>query len=171
MCKDIGPTAEAPDRMGSAVSIHAMQQKERVSAMGELIRLSDLLREELPDWDSECCMDAVPVDWAGSAPSTGFEGLDALLGRMPSEGLSLIAGRPGTGKTSFLVDLAINSAKQGVPVTFFSLELGRRNLVQKFFVVKAGVSLHSLQQETPDKDTIDEASGAWALGPADLYQR
>ena len=158
MCKDIGPTAEAPDRMGSAVSIHAMQQKERVSAMGELIRLSDLLREELPDWDSECCMDAVPVDWAGSAPSTGFEGLDALLGRMPSEGLSLIAGRPGTGKTSFLVDLAINSAKQGVPVTFFSLELGRRNLVQKFFVVKAGVSLHSLQQETPDKDTIDEVT-------------
>ena len=49
MCKDIGPTAEAPDRMGSAVSIHAMQQKERVSAMGELIRLSDLLREELPE--------------------------------------------------------------------------------------------------------------------------
>jgi replicative DNA helicase len=169
MCKDIGPTAEAPDRMGSAVSIHAMQQKERVSAMGELIRLSDLLREELPDWDSECCMDAVPVDWAGSAPSTGFERLDALLGGMPSEGFSLIAGRPGTGKTSFLVDLAIIAAKQGVPVTFFSLELGRRNLVQRFLAAEACVGLHSLQRETPDKDLASIWQAAHELSGLQIY--
>ena len=137
--------------------------------MGELNRLSDLLREELPDWDSECCMDAAPADWAGSAPSAGFEGLDALLGGMPSEGLSLIAGRPGTGKTSFLVDLAINAAKQGVPVTFFSLELGRRNLVQRFLAAEAGVSLHSVQHPTVGDGLSLLKQAAHVLSGLEIY--
>ena len=88
---------------------------------------------------------------------------------MPSEGLSLIAGRPGTGKTSFLVDLAIIAAKQGVPVTFFSLELGRRNLVQRFLAAEACVGLHSLQRETPDKDLASIWQAAHELSGLQIY--
>lgn len=55
---------------------------------------------------------------------TGFTELDVILGGgLSPEGVTLVAGRPFMGKTSFLLDIAIHHAKTtGKKVAFFSFE-------------------------------------------------
>ncbi len=63
--------------------------------------------------------------------STGFKVLDAVTNGLNGGELILIGGRPGMGKTSFALNLALNAAnefrKKGhSSVAFFSMEAPRR---------------------------------------------
>jgi replicative DNA helicase len=53
-----------------------------------------------------------------------------LLGLQP-ENLVIIAGRPGMGKTSVAWHIALNQAKNGIPVGFFTLEMSDTELIRK----------------------------------------
>ncbi len=59
---------------------------------------------------------------------TGFRDLDIITtGLQPSE-LIIIAARPAMGKSSFVLNVAINAAKAGVPVALFNLEMSKEQL-------------------------------------------
>ena len=55
--------------------------------------------------------------------------------------LVILAARPGVGKTSFALNLAVNAAKSGAAVAFFSLEMSAEQLVQRILCAEARVSL------------------------------
>lgn len=56
--------------------------------------------------------------------STGLKDLDAALGGgIPRGGVTLLPAAPGTGKTTFMLWLALDRASEGTPVIFWSLEL------------------------------------------------
>lgn len=59
---------------------------------------------------------------------TGFEYADKLTGGHHAGELTILAGRPGMGKTAIMMDLAINS---GVPCAVFSLEMPKLQLAQR----------------------------------------
>ncbi|MBX9911180.1 MAG: replicative DNA helicase [Beijerinckiaceae bacterium] len=76
-----------------------------------------------------------------SGLSTGLDGLDEALGGLQRSDLLIIAGRPGSGKTSLATNIAFNVAKDlrekridgqktGV-VAFFSLEMSRAQLAAR----------------------------------------
>jgi replicative DNA helicase len=74
--------------------------------------------------------------------STGYATLDNLLrggGLLPGL-LYVVAGRPGMGKTTFLLNLAYNCAKQGVPTVVFSLELSNARLIERLAYMRAGIN-------------------------------
>lgn len=63
--------------------------------------------------------------------STGFPELDEILGNLPPEGLVVIAGRPGMGKTAFASAVEQNISNAGVPTLMFSLEMPGIALAQR----------------------------------------
>ena len=75
-----------------------------------------------------------------SGVATGFTGLDnVLLGLRPGT-MTIVGARPGVGKTSFALSLALNVAKSGVPVVFFSLEMSGSEIATRLLCAEAGIS-------------------------------
>ncbi len=64
-----------------------------------------------------------------SGLTSGFAPLDELTGGL--EGLCLLAGRSGAGKTTLAVQVAVGVAEQGIPVIFYSLEMRQADLITK----------------------------------------
>jgi replicative DNA helicase len=64
--------------------------------------------------------------------SSGFVDLDKILGGLQKSDLIIVAGRPGTGKTSFGLSIAYNVAvKSHKRVVIFSLEMSAAQLVER----------------------------------------
>jgi replicative DNA helicase len=77
---------------------------------------------------------------------TGFVDLDKLLGGMQPSDFLIIAGRPGTGKTAFMLSAARNSAlgyKKHVAI--FSMEMSNEQLVQRLISQETGIDSHRLR--------------------------
>lgn len=62
--------------------------------------------------------------------NTGFNKLDEALYGL-SEGLYIIGAPPGLGKTSYVLQMADNLAKEGYNVMYFALEMSSKELVSK----------------------------------------
>lgn len=72
--------------------------------------------------------------------ATGFTELDkVLLGLRPGT-MHIIGARPGVGKTAFALSLALNVAKAGTPVVFFSLEMSGSEIATRLLCGEAGIS-------------------------------
>jgi replicative DNA helicase len=71
---------------------------------------------------------------------TGFVDLDRLLGGLQASDLIIIAGRPGMGKTAFMLTAAKNAAqKYKKHVAVFSLEMSNEQLVQRLISQETGI--------------------------------
>ena len=76
---------------------------------------------------------------------TGFKDVDDLFHGFRGGDLIILAARPGVGKTSFALNVAVNAAKRGTAVTFFSLEMSAGQLVQRILCAEARVSLSKIR--------------------------
>lgn len=76
---------------------------------------------------------------------TGFHGLDNKLGGLQKSDLIVLAARPSVGKTSFAINLALNVAKNNIPVGIFSMEMSMDQIVDRLIAVQSGVSLWRLR--------------------------
>lgn len=77
--------------------------------------------------------------------STGFKAIDEILAGMRGGDLIVVAARPGIGKTSFALNVAVNAAKEGTSVAFFSLEMPADQLIQKIMCTEARVDLKKMR--------------------------
>jgi replicative DNA helicase len=88
---------------------------------------------------------------------TGFIDLDKILGGLQSSDLLIIAGRPGQGKTGFLLSVAKNAAllhKKHVAV--FSLEMSNEQVAQRLVAQQTGIDSQRLRSGRLEGDD-------WAL--------
>ena len=77
---------------------------------------------------------------------SGFVGLDELLGGFQHSDLIIVGGRPSMGKTSFVLNIARNTAmEQGACVAMFSLEMARDSLVWRLLSSETGVNLSRIR--------------------------
>ncbi len=80
------------------------------------------------------------------ALSTGFSEFDALTSGLHPSSLVVVAGRPGTGKTSLALDIARNAAiRQKKTVGFFSMEMPKEQILERILCAEARVDLHRLR--------------------------
>jgi len=63
--------------------------------------------------------------------STGFKGLDKILGGGIDDRFYIVAASSSYGKTSFCLQMAETIAASGTDVLFFALEMGRNELIAK----------------------------------------
>ena len=73
--------------------------------------------------------------------------LDAPLGGdwHARSDLVILAARPGTGKSSFALNVARNACRQGERVALFSLEMSRHQLGMRLLSMEAGIDQHRLR--------------------------
>ncbi|MFM8320171.1 MAG: replicative DNA helicase, partial [Chloroflexota bacterium] len=77
---------------------------------------------------------------------TGFTDLDHLLGGLQPSDLLICAGRPGMGKTAFMLSIAKNAAqKYKKHVAIFSLEMAAEQLVQRLVSQETGIDSQRLR--------------------------
>lgn len=77
---------------------------------------------------------------------TGFIDIDKLLGGLQKSDLLIIAGRPGMGKTGFMLSVAKNAAlKHKKHVAVFSLEMANEQLVQRLIAQETGIDTQRLR--------------------------
>ncbi len=77
---------------------------------------------------------------------TGFIDLDRMLGGMQRSDLLIVAARPGVGKTSMLLAMALAAArKYKQKVAIFSLEMSNEQLVQRLVSSETGIDSQRLR--------------------------
>ncbi len=84
---------------------------------------------------------------------TGFLDLDRLLGGLQPSDLLIIAGRPGSGKTAFMLSAAKNAAQKFKKhVAIFSLEMSSEQLVQRMVAQETGIDSQRLRTGKLEED-------------------
>lgn len=76
---------------------------------------------------------------------SGFRGLDTFTTGFKRKSLSIIAGRPGMGKTSLMLSMALNELKLGSRVGFISQEMDKDELCERMMAMEAGINLQSIR--------------------------
>ena len=101
---------------------------------------------------------------------TGFADVDNLFHGLRGGDLIILAARPGVGKTSFALNMAVNAAKAGCPTTFFSLEMSASQLVQRILCSEAHVGLEKVRGGfLTDADWQQMADAMSRLSNIELY--
>ena len=102
---------------------------------------------------------------------TGLVDLDKLLGGLQKSDLLIIAGRPASGKTGFLITVAKNAAmKHKKHVAMFSLEMSNEQLVQRMIAQETGINTQALRSGKINEDQWDLFTQAIeVLGDAKIY--
>ena len=100
---------------------------------------------------------------------TGFMDLDALLGGLQKSDLILAAGRPSSGKTSFLLNIALNASRRfHQHVAVFSLEMSKSQVVERLVAQESGIDSQKLRTgklADEDWDRFVQASDHLAMNP------
>jgi len=78
--------------------------------------------------------------------STGMRSVDAALGGLEPGTLSILAGRPGMGKTSLALQWSLAAARAAHGVLIFSLEMTATELGRRAVAAAAGVSVVDLKR-------------------------
>lgn len=102
---------------------------------------------------------------------TGFKDLDDVLAGLQRSDLFILAARPAMGKTALVLNLAHNVAVLAKePVLFFSLEMGKEQLVDRLLSMESGVDAWALRTGNltdQDFEKIGQAMGT--LSEAKIY--
>jgi replicative DNA helicase len=67
---------------------------------------------------------------------TGFKEIDGLAGGLTRGEISIVGGRPGHGKTTFLVNLLASLIKGGYKVAMFNRELPNSEVIKKLICIE-----------------------------------
>ena len=84
---------------------------------------------------------------------TGFDGLDFLAGGLTRGEVTVIGGRPGHGKTTFLVNLLANMIGAGFKCVLFNRELPNSELLKKLIALESGRLSYSMIRKGIYNDT------------------
>lgn len=78
--------------------------------------------------------------------ATGFVDLDNKMSGLQDSDFILIAARPSMGKTSFALNICEHLAfREKMPVAFFSLEMPREQLVNRFYALEGRIDMQNLR--------------------------
>ncbi len=101
---------------------------------------------------------------------TGFPDLDEIIAGLNNSDLILVAARPGMGKTSFGLNMALHAAKSsGKSVAVFSLEMGREQLVTRLIASEGMIDLKKLiTGRLEEEDWARIARAATSLSKCDI---
>jgi replicative DNA helicase len=93
--------------------------------------------------------------------ATGFLDLDVLTTGFHPSDLIIVAARPGMGKSSFMLSMAINMAmEEKVPVVIYSLEMSKEQLTMRALSMLSGVPLQNMRRGFIKEEERNKLIGA-----------
>lgn len=147
---------------------HHEGQKEDYVAVGELLNEVNVEIEKGQN-RSDGQMSGVP---------TGFVELDELTGGLQPGQMIIIAARPAMGKSTLAVDICRSASihsrgadGEPIPSCYFSLEMGRMELMMRILSAESGVGMTKLRggKQMEERDWEDVARAYNPVSGAPLY--
>lgn len=92
--------------------------------------------------------------------ATGYPLLDQVIGGFPVGGVTILAARTSSGKTTFICNFVLNMLQQNIPTAVFSLEVSRDKFYRKLACIKAGINPHTYKKKNlspADHACLDQA--------------
>lgn len=132
-----------------------VQQVVREARAGQVHTLADLMPAVLQDLIAR----RQAVKDSGKAVvgmATGITRLDRLLGGLQT-GIHLLAGEPGTGKTTFALQVAAHVARTEAPALFVSFEESLPRLTLKTLCQAAGLEMKRYADGIGDPADVERA--------------
>jgi replicative DNA helicase len=102
---------------------------------------------------------------------TGFADLDNVTSGLQPSDMVIVAARPGMGKTSLCLNIAVNAAtRHKIPVAIFSLEMSRQQLAMRMICSEARVNFQRLRTGALGQDEVNRLVAAVGkLSEAPIY--
>jgi replicative DNA helicase len=104
-----------------------------------------------------------------NAIPTGFAAIDRYLDGFRPGDLAYLAARPSQGKTALAMCMALNMARRGKKVAFFSLEMSDEQLVMRAIAALSGIPLYLLRSCCVAKQMGDISSAVAQLRRMALF--
>jgi replicative DNA helicase len=137
--------------------------------IGGLVHIQPIIKSKLDELEKACANPGARND---GVLASSFGDLDKyIFGLNPSD-LIIVAGRPGMGKTSFALNVAVGAAKlaPGKEIAIFSLEMSREQLVSRILSSETGISTEQMRNGQIDVEgwrNIKE--GVSVLSPLKIF--
>ena len=101
---------------------------------------------------------------------TGYSAVDRKIGGLNKSDLVLIAARPGMGKTSFALNIAVNVAMKKHKVAIFSLEMSSEQITTRILSCEALVESNRLRSGSlEEEDWVKLVQTAQVLNSAQIF--
>ncbi|MEZ4210456.1 MAG: replicative DNA helicase [Patescibacteria group bacterium] len=95
---------------------------------------------------------------------TGFVDLDKMLYGLQASDLVIVAARPSMGKTSLVLNMALNASKKGhYRVGVFSLEMSKEQLIDRLLSMESGIDSWKLRTGNLTPDDFNKLSDAMSV--------
>ncbi len=108
---------------------------------GQTVELRDVITSTM-DRVAQRSENRMPVTGVGA----GYADLDEMTGGFQGSQLIILAARPSMGKTAFALNILDHVAiNLGMPVLFFSLEMGQNELGERLLAARGRVEGHKLR--------------------------
>jgi len=103
--------------------------------------------------------------------TSGYRDIDAMTTGFAPGNFVIIAGRPGMGKTSFALNMAVAAAREeDGPIAFFSLEMSNSELIQRLICSEARISMNDMRRGNIKPHQWEEISRAMgAINDLPIY--
>lgn len=101
---------------------------------------------------------------------TGFKQLDNILGGVWKSDMTVIAARPGVGKSAFAVNVIYNLIKANKNTALYSFEMSKDQVLERILPLMSGVPLWRIRQGMVQEDQQRPlAASAGTLNDLPLY--
>src|SRR5260221_11340641 len=158
--------AHAYDAYHAETAAEAIENaEERIYAIAhrktthEIENVGDVFTEEFNE-----LLKGEQIEGAIRGVPTGLHGIDGMTGGFQKSDLLILAGRPAMGKTSLMLSIARNASMDyGQHVLIFSLEMAKKQLIQRLTAHEARVDLHRLrmrQLNENEQERVINVSGS-----------
>lgn len=125
--------------------LYMVEEIEKVEQLS--IRTENTLKNQLLEF-----VDNFLSDDPKSFIKTGLENIDGqIIGFEPTQ-LIVLGARPGAGKTAIALNMMYNIARNGYPVTFFSLETTDQKILERLISSTSNVDSLKIVQKTNISD-------------------
>jgi replicative DNA helicase len=91
--------------------------------------------------------------------TSGYPDIDHITSGFQPGDMVILAARPGMGKTALALNIAQNAAESGTPVSFFSLEMGKNQLMTRLIAGETGINSRRLESGRLSPGDWDTLSG------------
>ena len=159
-----GKVSSVPEELVDEAERLLMQFRQK-TAEGAPVRTIGELAAEAVSWHYRRFGGELEAEQVKS----GLAEFDYVTGGFHNTELTIVAGRPSDGKTAVTLQMALNAARAGKSVCFFSLEMSKEQLVNRMLSMESNVDSQKLRTGTlTDADWDAVVEGIGTIGSSKL---
>ena len=147
-------TAEGVVQQGFEPAAHTDEilenlQEEIIKIADSEIRLGFSSSEQIVPETMKLIDDIQADRGEGFGIKSNYYDLDNMTGGFQPSDLIVVAARPSMGKTAFALNVALNMAKAGKTVGFFSIEMSRHQIMMRLLAIESRVGMAAIRTGKP----------------------